>query len=433
MSDQANLEINETINGPMGREFAKVTDLYDGGADVDPYPIFQQMLADSPVIEGDLLARFGAPSQAGNTDKRKLFTLFRYDDIMKVLRDPKRFTSSLLGEGLGQFLDGLMITAMDGAEHRLTRNMLQPAFSPQVIERWRSGLMRDLARDTYATPLVAKKRAELVADFALAYPVHVIYRIIGLTEDKEGFEAFAARGLRILVGPQRDPAKQAAAFADAMAASQELYDSIRPMVEQRRAAGAEGDDLMSHLLRVSYEGRALDDHEITGFLRMLLPAAAETTTRTIGNTLVTLFKHPEVLEAIRADYSLIPAAIDEVARLEPVTTFLARETAEDVEFHGVAIPKGSALSLATGAAGRDERAFPNPDVFDIHRAKRPMFAFGFGPHMCIGMMIAKFEVEEALKAMFDLFPNLRLDPDKPEPKIVGPHMRGPAELNVIWD
>ncbi|MGI4792631.1 MAG: cytochrome P450 [Janthinobacterium lividum] len=432
MSGQATLDV-EDVNGAMGREFAKVTEAYDGGAGSDPYPIFQDMLKNSPIIEGDLLARFGAPSQAGNTDKRKLFTLFRYEDIMKVLRDPKRFTSALLGEGLGQFLDGLMITAMDGAEHRLTRNMLQPAFSPQIIERWRSTLMRDLARDTYAAPLAPRKKAEIVADFALAYPVHVIYRVIGLSEDKEGFEAFAARGLRILVGPQRDPAKQAAAFADAMAASQELYDSIRPMVEQRRASGAEGEDLMSHLLKVSYEGRTLDDHEITGFLRMLLPAAAETTTRTIGNTLVTLFQHPEVLEAIRADHSLIPSAIDEVARLEPVTTFLAREAAEDVEFHGVTVPKGSALSLATGAASRDERAFPNPDVFDINRPKRPMFAFGFGPHMCIGMSIAKLEVEEALKAMFEYFPNMRLDPDHPAPKIVGPHMRGPNELHVIWD
>ena len=110
-----------------------------------------------------------------------------------------------------------------------------------------------------------------------------------------------------------------------------------------------------------------------------------------------------------------------------------RETAKEVEFHGVKIPKGSFVQCMVVSANRDEDAFENADVFDIDRKAKPSFGFGFGPHMCIGQFVAKVEISCAVNAILDLFPNLRLDPTQPVPQIGGAQLRGVSKLPVIWD
>ncbi|MCY1222305.1 Pulcherriminic acid synthase [compost metagenome] len=217
-----------------------------------------------------------------------------------------------------------------------------------------------------------------------------------------------------------------------MEAAQALYDVVKVVVAQRRSEGATGDDLISRLIRAEYEGRSLDDHEITTFVRSLLPAASETTTRTFGTLMTLLLERPELLARIREDRSLVPKAIDEAVRYEPVATFKVRQAAKDVEIRGVAIPQGAMVSCIVTSANRDEDAFENADTFDIDRRAKPSFGFGFGPHMCIGQFVAKTEINCALNAILDLMPNIRLDPDKPAPEIIGAQLRGPHHVHVIW-
>jgi cytochrome P450 len=164
-----------------------------------------------------------------------------------------------------------------------------------------------------------------------------------------------------------------------------------------------------------------------------LPAAGETTTRMFGSVMTLLLTTPGLLERVKADRSLIARLMDETTRFEPVATFKVRETAKDVEFHGVRIPKGSFVQCMVISANRDETAFERADVFDIDRKPKPSFGFGFGPHMCIGQFVAKVEISSAVNAILDLFPNLRLDPSQPAPKIVGAQLRGVSTLPVIWD
>ena len=205
------------------------------------------------------------------------------------------------------------------------------------------------------------------------------------------------------------------------------------VVVQRRAAGSEGDDLIGQLLRAEHEGRMLDDHEVTTFVRSLLPAAGETTTRTFSSVITLMMTTPGLIDRIRADRNLIPKLIDETVRYEPVATFKVRETSKDVEIGGVQIPKGSFVQCMVVSANRDEEAFENPDVFDIDRKTKPSFGFGFGPHMCIGQFVAKLELTCAINAILDLFPNIRLDPSKPVPVISGAQLRGVSSIQVIWD
>lgn len=415
----------------MGEAFAAVSALFEAGVD-DPYAIYRELRRTSPVMEGDILRRFGVPSAAGYDPDRPIYSLFRYDDVMRVMRDNDTFNSSLLMEGLGTLLGGFMLTGMDGEAHRRLRGLLQPAFAPAVTEAWRREVIDPVIRRDFVAPLVERGRAELIGDMALGFPVRVIYAILGFPDDPEACEQFAAWALKILYAGHRDPAQAAQSRQAAMEAAQELYDHVFEIVARRRAEGAHGDDLMARLIRAEFEGRTLDDDEITNFVRMLLPAAAETTTRTFGSLVTLLLERPEMLARVKADRSLIAKAMDEAVRFEPVSSYKARLTAKDVEIGGVAIPKGAALSICVGSANRDEAAFENSERFDIDRRQKPSFGFGFGPHMCLGLFVAKAEIAAALDAMLDLMPDLRLDPDQPAPQIRGIQLRGPTAVHVAW-
>ncbi len=422
-----------STESPILDEFASVSDTYDGTGVLDPFPLYAELSEKTPVMDGDILARFGVPSQADYANKgRRVFTVFRNDDVMAILRDPKTWTSSLLMDGLGAFLGDVMMTALDGEQHKKLRGLIQPCFAPAVLKRWNEQLVIPIVRDEYVGPMRARGRAELVRDFALPFPVRIIYAILGFPNDRASIERFAGWALRILAGPQKDPARAKAAMEGAFAAAQELYDHVRPIVERRRAEGAAGDDLIAYLLRAEADGEKLDDHRITNLVRMLLPAAAETTTRTFANLMVLLFDHPETLERVRADRSLIRKALNESMRYEPVAAFHARQASRDIEISGVTIPAGAAVSVCAAAANRDPAIYDTPDAFDIDRPLRPIIGFGYGIHMCLGMQVAQMEIEAAVDAVLDL-PNLRLDPAYPRPQIRGMQLRGPDVIHVLWD
>ncbi|MDX2353634.1 cytochrome P450 [Stutzerimonas xanthomarina] len=416
----------------LGKAFADVASNYRG-SDVDLHGVYREMRMNSPVLEENFMARLGVPSIAGLDANRPTFTLFKYNDVMAVMRDASNFTSGFIAEGLGAFFDGLILTAMDGDAHKNIRNLLQPVFMPETVNRWKETKIDRVIREEYIKPLVPSKGGDLM-DFALYFPIRVIYSLIGFPEDRpDEIEQYAAWALAILAGPQVDPEKAAAARGAAMEAAKALYDVVKVVVAERRVSGAEGDDLISRLIRAEYEGRSLDDHEIATFVRSLLPAASETTTRTFGTLMTLLLENPDVLERVRNDRSLVSKAIDEAVRLEPVATFKVRQAAKDMEIRGVQIPKGAMVQCIVTSANRDEDAFEHGDVFDIDRRPKPSFGFGFGPHMCIGQFVAKTELNCALNAILDLMPNIRLDPSKPAPEIIGAQLRGPHYLHVLWD
>ncbi|HLT05482.1 MAG TPA: cytochrome P450, partial [Pseudomonas sp.] len=363
---------------------------------------------------------------------RPTFALFKYQDVMAVLRDGNTFTSGFIAEGLGAFFDGLVILAMDGEPHRKVRALLQPAFMPESVNKWR-GQIDEVIREEFLKPLVPQKKADLM-EFGLELPIRIMYALMGFpTDDPSKYKQYAAWALAMVGGNQIDPAKMEEARKRAGIAVKGLYDAIQEVVVRRRAEGSQGDDVVGRLLRAEYEGRTLDDHEVITFTRSLLPAAGETTTRMFSSVMALLLTTPGLLERVKADRSLIPKLMDETTRYEPVATFKVRETAKDVEFHGVKIPKGSFVQCMVVSANRDPDAFENPDVFDIDRKLKPSFGFGFGPHMCIGQFIAKVEINCSINAILDLFPNIRLDPSKPTPVIEGAQLRGVSTLPVIWD
>ncbi len=422
--------MSKSVDQSLETAFAGVADNYRG-ADVDLNAIYRDMRANSPVIAENFMAKLGVPQIAGLDVNRPTFTVFKYQDAMTVLRDAANFTSGFIAEGLGAFFDGLILTGMDGDQHRRARALLQPIFMPDTVNKWRPKMDR-IVRDEYLQPMVPKGQADLM-DFGLHFPIRLIYALIGFPDDEPArVEQYAAWALAILAGPQVDPERAARARVAAMEAAKSLYDAVKEAVVKVRAGGAQGEDLISRLIRAEYEGHRLDDHEVTTFVRSLLPAAGETTTRTFGSLMVLLLERPELLNRIRADRSLVPKAIDEAVRLEPVATFKVRQAAKDLQLGGMQIPKGAMVQVIVASANRDEEIFERSETYDIDRKPKPSFGFGFGPHMCIGQFIAKTELTVALNAVLDLLPNLRLDPGQPAPKITGAQLRGPHSVPVLW-
>lgn len=423
------------MNAPTELEnaFANVSSNYQGTGDF--YAICKELREKTPVMRGNFAASMGVPNNAGLGASHPTVSLFKYKDVMAVMRDPANFTSGFIAEGLGAFFDGLIIIAMDGEEHKKTRALLQPVFTPDTANRWRDKLT-GVMREEFLLPMVPLKQADLM-DFGLHFPIRAIYSIMGFPDDQpEKIQQYAAWALAILAGPQAGatPEKQAATRKAAIDAARALYQAVLEIVQQRRASGDTGGyDLISRLIRSELDGRVLDDHEIATFVRSLLPAAGETTTRTFSSVLALLLERPALLERVRNDRSLILKVIDETVRYEPVATFKVRQAAKDLEIGGLRIAKGDMVQCITAAASRDPDVFERPDEFDIFRPAKLSFGFGFGAHMCIGQFVAKMELSVALNAVLDLFPNLRLDPAYPAPKITGVMLRGASAVHVRWD
>ena len=172
---------------------------------------------------------------------------------------------------------------------------------------------------------------------------------------------------------------------------------------------------------------------IFSFLRLLLPAGDETTFRSTGNLLYLLLAQPDQLESVRADRSLIPQAIEEALRLETPLLTITRLATRDTEIGSVAVPQGSTIMLMLAAANREETRYELPDHFDVTRdSPTPHMSFEHGPHVCLGIHLARVEMRVALNLLLDRLPDLRLDPSADDPHIRGQVFRSPTSIPVLF-
>jgi len=202
------------------------------------------------------------------------------------------------------------------------------------------------------------------------------------------------------------------------------------VLEERRRQPA--DDLISDLAVAELDGERLDDEEIFSFLRLLLPAGAETTYRATGNLLFGLLSRPDQLDALRADRSLMAQAVEEAIRWESPLLITSRTATSDTEVRGVAIETGSQVIAHVGSANHDETRWDDAESYDLFRPPLPHISFGAGPHMCLGMHLARMEMGVAVGALLDRLPGVRLDPDGDDPHIHGELFRSPTSLPVLF-
>jgi cytochrome P450 len=379
----------------------------------NPYPELADRRRRSPAEKGQFLPEL--PQEPGQPET---YTVYSHELVSQVLRDNQRFSSEVYADVMGIVM-GHSILEMDEPEHRMHRALVSLAFRQKALARWEDELMGAVV-DELIDRFADRGRADLVREFTFPFPVMVVARILGLP--REDYQKFQRWSIELIsVGFDWDRG---------MAASRSLRDYFKGIVDQRRADPR--DDLISDLCRAELDGEQLSDEEIFAFLRLLLPAGAETTYRASSNLLLCLLSHPDQLDAVRADRALLPQAIEEGLRFEPPLLFIVRQATTDVELAGVSIPEGSHISVCLGAANRDEARYPEPDRFDVFRDPKQHISFGFGPHMCVGMHLNRMETRVALDHLFDRLPNLRLDPAADDLHIHGLVFRSPKSLPVLF-
>jgi cytochrome P450 len=386
----------------------------------DPYPMLAEIRPSTPVLEVNLEALTGQHRLDEKAPKMPtLFTVFSYEYVQQVLTDNVRFSSAGYAMSMGQVM-GKTILEMDPPEHLRQRALVAKAFRARVLDQWSDAVITATVSELIGA-LAGDGHADLIQQLTFPFPVRIIARILGLPE------ADWPRFLRLstdLIAIMRN-------WDRALAASRELRAYFAEIIADRRRNT--GDDLVSQLVQAEVDGHRLTDEEIYPFLLLLLPAGAETTYRSSSNLLFGLLTHPAQLDAVRADRGLLPQAIEEALRWEAPLLNISRMAAEDLELGGISIPKGALISVSLGAANRDPRRYPDPDVFDIFRDPKQHISFGDGPHMCLGMHLARLETRVLLNAVLDRLHHLRLDPAAEDPHIHGLVFRSPPDLPVQFD
>lgn len=387
----------------------------------DPYPVFHELRAQCPVHAGG----FGAHFDAGQMMDPALMdaagtphAVLSFEAVQQVLKDGETFSSSGYADNMGLVM-GHSILEMDEPEHHSYRSLIQQAFTRKAMEQWESELVAPIVHgliDTFAE----RGSADLVRELLWPFPVHVIAGMLGLgREDLPRFHRKAVELISIATEIERG-----------LVASQWLYDYFAAIIADRRADPR--GDVISVLTKAELDGQRLTDEEIIAFLRLLLPAGAETTYRSSSNLMFGLLSNPDQLAALRNDRTLMPQAIEEGLRWEPPLTGIGRTAMRDVEVEGVTIPAGSPIMVQMAGANRDPARWDRPDDFDLFREQKQHMAFAFGPHMCLGLHLARMETTVALNAILDRLPNVRLDPAAEDVHISGLTFRAPARLPVLF-
>ena len=345
--------------------------------------------------------------------------VLRHENCEHVLRDDVTFSSSINAEHIGQFM-GDLIVAMDGRQHTQYRKLVSHAFRPSVLALWETTLVAPTI-DRILDGIAGNGRAELVHDVTYPFPSQIICKMVGVPVEDD--EQFATWAMQINTGPL--------APEQGMAASAAMRAYLEPIVEARRVHPT--DDLISELVTAEIDGERLTDEKIYGFLRLLLPAGAETTYRMMGNVLTALLTHPDAMERCRHDAEYLERVIEETLRWECSVTTVSRVATKDTEIGGCPVPAGSPVTVILGSANRDSTRYPDADVWDPDRPAQSHLAFGWGAHLCLGMHLARRELRIGVGAVVNRLRGLRLDPDMPPPTIQGEAFRGPDVLHVLFD
>lgn len=393
-------------------------DLTSEAFQADPPPVFARLRSDCPVYRTE----HPAPHYA----------LSRETDVNRALRDDETW-SSKFGPGLsyGETGTGVLVSS-DPPLHTNERLAISRAFRPSVLEAMEPDIRALVAElvDGFAHG----GRGDLIADLAMPLPLTVMCWMLGMPrEDISMFRSWVM------------PMAEAVALAGGRQASEEVADAYRqyrayfgPHIERRTAEVAAGDDvpddLLTRLLTVERDGQRLTHQQVLGFCQFLLVAGSATTTLLIGNVVHRLMQHPEQLERVRRDRSLVPNAIEESLRFDAPVHGLFRTNNRQVTVHEVDIPADSKVCMLFASANRDPAAWDDPDFFDVSRDLKDLkrhAAFGVGIHYCLGAPLARIEGTTALQAVLDKLPGLR--PNGQPSRVKAAVLHGFESLPVRWD
>jgi cytochrome P450 len=363
----------------------------------DPYPTYAAAREEAPVRPVVL------------ADGRPAWLVSGYDEARQALLDHRlaknigkalAIRPEIVAPGIAHPLFGHHLLSADGDDHARLRRLISGPFTTARMAALRprvqaivDGLLDDL--EEAATE---EEPVDLVAGFTLPLPMTVIGELLGVpVGDRSRLRDWFNAVFATPIAPAAD--------SDGRAAADAVYAYLGELVAAKRAEP--GDDLLSALAASADDDR-LDEDELLSTAWLLIIAGHDTTVNLIGNGLVALFRHPDQLARLRADLSLVPAAVEEFLRYDgPVQHTTFRMTTEPVTIGGVEIPAHEHVLVVLAAADRDPGHFAEPDRLDIGRADNRHLAFGHGIHFCLGAPLARLEGDVAFTSLLRRFPALR--------------------------
>ena len=406
---------------------ARRYDLYSHEFRVATHETYARMREESPVH-----------LQPGLDGETPIWFVTRYDDVVALLTDSERFvvdpTLALTPDEIAaREADSSFepdervnenLLSKDGADHRRLRRLVTNAFTPRMVEQLRpriQGIANDLV-----DRVAERGSMELVDDFAFPLPITVIAELLGIpVEDQARFREWSNSFVLPPMTPELQ--EQLARHTD------EFVAYLDDLFARRRSEPT--DDLVTAMVQAEDAGDHLSENELYSMVVLLIVAGHETTVSLITNAVLALLSNPSQLAELRADRSLLPAAVEELLRYDsPVERTITRWAAVDVELGGESIRRGELVIAVVGSANRDASQFADPDSLDVRREGGKHVGFGRGPHFCLGAALARLETEIALATLLDRLPNLRLaiaEDDLYWRPI--PIFRSLASLPVAWD
>lgn len=332
--------------------------------------------------------------------------VLRHREVNALLKDRRLVQGSarwperngVVGGPFAQWWSNTLLN-LEGEDHDRIRRLLTPAFSPKLIKELtpRFQALADELVDAFAPA----GRCEFIADFAEPYAARVLAIMLGIPESEwRAMSAWSSDiGLALGVTIQRDIARVHAALAGL----QGYADALVADRTQRP-----GDDFVSRLVLAQRDDDRLTEAELRNAIVLLIFGGMDTTRNQLGLAMRTFLAHPEQWRLLAERPELGRAAVEEVMRVNPTTTWITREAAQDIEFQGIRIAEGTTVHLFAESAGTDPDAVPDP-AFDITVKRPPHFAFGGGAHYCIGHAVARGDMSVALPLLARRLPEPRLD------------------------
>lgn len=364
----------------------------------NPFQFLATLRASEPVYRTTLPDKVKTP----------VWLITRYEDVNALLKDerfPKNRRSALTPEQLRKLpwvppmfrpLERNMLD-LDTPDHTRLRGLVHKAFTPNLVERMRMRV-QTLA-DELLEGVARRGEMDLINDYALPLPMTIITEILGVpTSDRHKFHKWS-KAVVALSSPNPTVRVIPAIWM--------FIRYLRHFFKVRRRDPQ--DDLASALIQAEEAGDKLSEDELLAMVFLLLIAGHETTVNLIGSGVLALLEHPDQMEKLRGQPSLIKPAVEELLRYTaPVFMSTERYAREDVTLHGVTIPRGEMTFGVIGSANRDETVFENPHTLDITREPNRHLSFGQGIHFCLGAPLARMESQIAINTLLERMPDLRL-------------------------
>ncbi|MDT5015273.1 MAG: hypothetical protein QOD39_1433 [Mycobacterium sp.] len=301
-------------------------------------------------------------------------------------KKPEIFSSAKAFDRLGSPVP-LVPIAIDPPDHTRFRRMLDPFFSPKKMAEREPELRRQAGELIDA--IVAKGECDVVPELATPFPSQVFLTLFGLPmEDRDRLVQWKTSILEFT-----DPSS-AEATPEVLAHAMELFTYLTEHIAERRT-NTTGSDMLTQLMQNSEEG-GMSDNEILGLCFMFVLAGLDTVTSAVGFSLAKLAGDAELRHRIGNDFDLIPAFIEDILRVDGPVPFAPRVTTEEVEVAGRVVPKDTTVMLSYGSADRDPRRYEDADNVHLD-SKAVHFAFGRGPHRCLGSHLARLELRLILE------------------------------------